>query len=298
MTATTLTTKGSRPRVGVVLGCGGIKPMAALSLFEFLAEAGIEIDLMAGCSGGALVATMLGAGYKPAEARQILIDALFHGKMFAQTDRRTILGLASPRLGRFDQTSGIVKPQRLKNFYQRIFKDLRMEDLRPKTVVQATDLEEAQGLILSRGLVREAVYASGAFFPVLPPIRLEGRLLGDGVYSAPVPVTEAVRRNMDVIIAVGFKERSTAPPRGFLEVFGRHIDNTMRSLTHSQMFSAVEMHHYEIIPMDVEFDHAINVKDAHEAQCILETGERVVAEYKERILSAVNNFGAVRYRER
>lgn len=294
MPATSLTTRGMRPKVGVVLGSGGIKPMAAFSLFEFLEEAGIEVDLMVGCSGGALVVAMLGAGYKPAEARQIMIETLFQGKLFAQADLRSIFGLASSRLGRFDQTSGIVKPQRLKNAYQRIFKGSRMEDLRPKTVVQATDLEKAHGLILSRGLVWEAVYASGAFFPVLPPIRIEGRLLGDGIYSAPVPVTEAVRRNMDVIIAMGFKDRSTTPPRGFLEVFSRHIDNTMRSLTYSQMFSAVEMHHYEIISMDVEFDHPINVKDAHEAECIIETGQRVVAEYKERILSAVNSFAAIR----
>lgn len=294
MTATTLTTVGRRPRVGVVLGSGGIKPMAAFSLFELLEDAGIEVDLLVGCSGGALVVSMIGAGYKPAEARQIMVEMLLHGKLFAQADHRSILGLASSRLGRFDQTSGIVKPQRLKNAYQRIFKGARMEDLRPKTVVQATDLENAQGLILSRGPVWEAVYASGAFFPVLPPIRIEGRLLGDGVYTAPVPVTEAVIRNMDVIITMGFKERPTTPPRGFMEVFSRHIDNTMRSLTYSQMFSAVEMHHYEIISMEVEFDHTINVKDAHEAECIIETGQRVVAEYKERILSAVNGFAAIR----
>ena len=157
--------------------------------------------------------------------------------------------------------------------------------------MQATDLEEAEGLILSRGLVRDAVYASGAFFPVLPPIRLEGRLVGDGVYSAPVPVTEAVRRQHGCDHRhESFKERSTTPPRGFLDVFSRHIANTMRSLTYSQMFSAVEMHHYEIISMEVEFDHAINIKDSHEIECIIETGERLVTEYKERILSAVNSF--------
>ena len=46
--------------------------------------------------------------------------------------------------------------------------------------------------------------------------------------------------------------------------------------------------------MDVEFDHHINIKDAHEAECIIETGHRVVAEYKERILSAVSSFTAIR----
>jgi NTE family protein len=288
----------TRPKVGVVVGSGGIKAMAAYSLFEFLEHANIPIDLLVGCSGGALVSAILASGRKPAEGRQLLLETLFKANLFTKVDLRSILGLVSTWLGRFDHTSGLLKPQRMKNFLHRTFGELRLEDLRPKTVVQTTNVETGEGLILSRGLARDAVYASTAFFPMLPPIQIEGRWLGDGVYTSPVPVAEAVRRGMDVIIAIDFHERLTSSPRGFGNCFRHHIDNTVRSLIYTQMHLAIESHHYEIIPICIEFDHSINLRDAHEAPCILAAGERAVAEYKEIILTAVREFSASRLHDR
>jgi NTE family protein len=286
---------GRRPLVGVVVGSGGIKALAAFSLFEFLAEAEIPLDLLVGCSGGAMVSTLLGSGRSPAEGREILLKTLFHGNLFTKVDLRTVSGIAGAWWGNFDHTSGLLKPQRMKNFLRHTFGDLRLEDLRPKTVVQTTNIETGEGLVLSRGLTCEAVYASTAFFPMLPPIQLEGRWLGDGVYSAPVPVAEAVRRRMDVIITVDFHERPTKPPRGFGNTFRHHIDNLVRSLVYTQMHQAIEAHHYEIIPICIEFDHAINLRDAHEAPGILAAGERAVSENKAAILAAISNFAAVRH---
>ncbi len=282
----------NRPTVGVVIGSGGIKAMAAFAFFEFLAEANIPVDLLVGCSGGALVSAVLASGCTPAAGRDLLLDALFNGKLFTKVDLRSVSGLAGAWWGNFDHTSAILKPQRLKNFLRQTFGELRLEDLRPKTVVQTTNVETGEGLVLSRGLVREAVYASTAFFPMLPPIQLEGRWLGDGVYSAPVPVAEAVKRRIDVIITLDFQERSTSPPRGFGNCFRHHIDNIVRSLIYTQMHQAIEAHHHEIIPICIEFDHSINLRDAHEAPGILAAGERAVAENKDAILAAVRNFSA------
>ena len=130
MTVATLNTTGTRPRVGVVLGSGGIKPMAAFSRFEFLEDAGIEVDLIAvGSSGGAVVVSMIGAGYKPAEARQIMLDMLFHGKLFDQTDHRSILGLAELASGRSRSNLRDCKTAPIKKWLPgRIFGDLRMEE--------------------------------------------------------------------------------------------------------------------------------------------------------------------------
>ncbi len=282
----------TRPKVAVVLGSGGIKSLAGIALFEFLDQARIPVDLLVGCSGGGLLAAMFGAGHTPAQCRALVAQFL-NRKLFAQVDRRAILGLVSSRLGQFGRNSGFFKPQALQRVYRQIFGDRRLEDFHPKTVLQATDISTGEGVVLSRGLARDAVYASGAFFPALPPLRMEDRWLGDGVYSAPVPALEAVRRNMDVIIAVDFKEEITAEPQGFLESFGHHIRSSMRSLTCSQMGLAVQMHHHEIIPLTVEFDRSINIRDAHEAAYILEMGERAVAKHTGNILAAVNDFAAV-----
>ena len=286
------TNNSGRPTVGVVVGSGGIKALAAFSLFEFLAESNIPVDLLVGCSGGAMVCSLIGSGRTPTEGREILLEALFHGKLFTKVDLRSVSGIAGVWGSNFNHTTGLLKPQRMKSFLRRTLGETRLEDLRPKTVVQTTNVETGEGVVLSRGLTRDAVYASTAFFPMLPPIQLEGRWLGDGVYSSPLPVAEAVRRHVDVIIAVDFFERSTSSPRGFGNTLRHHIDNIVRSLVYTQMHQAIEAHHYEIIPICIEFDHSINLRDAHEAPCILEAGERSVAENKETILSAVRNFTA------
>jgi len=52
-----------KPRIGVVIGGGGLKCLAAVSLFEFLNEKDIDVDLLVGCSGGAIMAALYGAGY-------------------------------------------------------------------------------------------------------------------------------------------------------------------------------------------------------------------------------------------
>jgi len=57
----------ARPKIGVVLGSGGIKALASIPLFDFLYEAGIAIDLLVGCS---VIASLRGAGYDTEQMRK------------------------------------------------------------------------------------------------------------------------------------------------------------------------------------------------------------------------------------
>jgi NTE family protein len=279
----------ARPTVGVVLGSGGIKAFAGIPLFEFLGREGIEVDLLVGCSGGSVICGAIGAGFTPSEIRSLAFEMLDR-KLFERIDYRSILGIVSPRLGRFDRRSGILNPDAIRELYQRQLKGARLENLRPRTLIQTTDLTTGEGVVLSRGSAADAIYASGAFFPVLPPIYIDGRWLGDGVYSAPVPVLEAVKRNIDVVIALDFKERVTNEPRGFLDCFYRYTDTAMETLKRSQMFLTIEMHHYEIIMIEVQFDHPISLRAVEKLPAILAAGEEAVNQSKDEILTAIQNF--------
>ncbi len=282
-----------RPRVGVVLGSGGIKAFAGIPVFEFLERAGIAVDLLVGCSGGSVVCGFVGAGFTPAECRSIAFE-LLDRRLFERIDYRAVLGIASPRLGRFDKTSAILKPDAIREIYRRQLKGARLENMRPRTLIQTTDLTTGEGVALSRGLAADAIYASGAFFPVLPPLYIDGRWLADGVYSAPVPVLEAVKRNMDVIIALDFRERMTAEPRGFLDCFYSYVGGAMETLKRSQMLLSIEMHHYEIIVIQVEFDHSIGLRDVDELPAILAAGEEAVNQSRDAILAAIQNYAQAR----
>jgi len=129
-TLTSETRNQIRPKVAVVVGSGGIKSLAAIALFEFLHQAQIKIDLMVGCSGGALICALLGAGYMPAQCRDLVAQFLDR-KLFSQVDYRSILGLANSRLGRFGKDAGMFKPQALQDVYCQVFLDLRLENLHP-----------------------------------------------------------------------------------------------------------------------------------------------------------------------
>jgi predicted acylesterase/phospholipase RssA len=153
-------------------------------------------------------------------------------------------------------------------------------------LIQTTDLLTGEGVVLSRGSVADASYASGAFFPVLPPLYIDGRWL----VQRAVPVLEAVKRNLDAIIALDFKERVTDEPQGFLNCFHRYADTAMETLKRSQMLLAIELHHYEIIVIEVQFDHTINLRDVEELPAILAAGEAAVARHQDEILAALHNF--------
>jgi NTE family protein len=281
------------PKIGLVLGTGGIKAMAGLALFEFFEEQKIPIDLLVGCSGGALVCATIGMGLSPTEARDIGLQKL-QKNLFTELDYRSLLGIFNSHLGTFNKTSGVLKPDRWRQGLREYFGDRKLEQLRPRTLLQTTDVSTGEGVVLTKGPVADAVYASCAFFPAFPPIRIDGRYLGDGIYSSPVPVVEAIKRNMDVIIAMDFKEKVTTEPSGFFSCFYRHIDNTMRTLTRAQMFLSIEMHHHEIVIVEVKFEHTINPWDVHELPAIIEAGKKAIAEQKPMILSAIASFSKMK----
>jgi NTE family protein len=64
----------------------------------------------------------------------------------------------------------------------------------------------------------------------------------------------------------------------------------MRTLTRSQMVLSIELHHHEIVIIEVNFDHTINPWDVHELPAIIEAGQRAVEENKQVILGAVANY--------
>ncbi len=283
------TTLGRRPKVAVVIGGGGLKSLAAIALFEFLSDAQIDIDLLVGCSGGGIVATLRGAGYESAQMREF-ITQLLNKKLFRHVDYRSVAGIAKLPFGRFDKSSGILKAEPFQRIYRRVFGDRRLEDLQPETILQATDYQTGEGVVLNTGLVADAVYASGALFPILPPINIEGRWLIDGCYNSNVPVMEAVKRSMDVIIAVVLQEKMAQNPQGFFDCLFTIQNISARALVRSQLSLSIDLHQYEIVVINIPFEKYIQVWDVSEVPAILDAGLKAVDIKKEEILSAISNF--------
>lgn len=278
-----------KPKVSVVLGSGGLKPLAAVALLDFLQEANIDINLLIGCSGGSLVSVGSALGYNSSEIIDFYKE-YFRQKPFSAYDYKTLLGIANLPLGNFGIDKGVIKSEKLLSFYKDVYGDSTFNDLKTRTLLQSTDIQSGRGVVLEEGELVKAIYASTALYPLAPPIHFQDKWLVDGVFSSPLPILEAVNQGADIIIAAVFHENNDANPKHFFGGFFNTISCFSRSLTQSQIALAIDLHHYEIIPIHFKFDSVIGMHDASQLEEIVESGRKTVEFKKEEILDAIKNW--------
>lgn len=281
-----------KPRIGVALGGGGLKAMSSIALFRFLEQHDLQPEVITGCSAGALVAAMKGADFSYSKMQEVAFQ-MANPKMFSEYQLKPILGIASLPGGKFDKKSGIMNPKKVLDFYHEIFGDLRLEDLKTKTILVATDVTKGEKVSLEHGLVSEAVFASGALWPLFPPIEIDNRLLMDGGYSNPLPLMELVQHERsDINIAMMFDEKPDPNPKSFVECLNNQVGIMLRTMTRSQNMIAVELQHYETIFIQFVMDSPVTL-DPSSVPLVLDTGRKLVKLHADEILSAVKNFSEI-----
>lgn len=279
---------GKRAQVAVVLSMGGLKPLAAIPIFEFLEQQHIVPDLLVGCSGGSIIATMYAAGYSSKDIKEILFNAI-QPNLFKK-DWRAIMGMFNLPCGLFNRKKGLFKPDNLMALFDSLFQQKRLEDMQIKTILQTTDFETGDGVILEQGLISQAVYASSAAYPFFPAIQIDGRWLLDGVYSAPLPLLPAIQHNIDVIIAVEFMENIMSEPKGFFESMNHLNKMLTKTIMQSHTALSISFHHYEIIYVKVNFDKDVNLWDTGACEMILDAGKAAVESNRKNIIHAIDNW--------
>ena len=79
----------SAPRLAVVVGSGSVKCAGAVGLWRVLQRERIEVDLLVGCSGGAVFAAGLALGYGPDEVAA-LAARFFTREATSRRDRTVV----------------------------------------------------------------------------------------------------------------------------------------------------------------------------------------------------------------
>lgn len=175
------------PRIGLALGSGAARGWSHIGVIEALHEAGVEPQIVCGCSMGALV----GAAYVAGELAAL--------KEFAQSlTWREIARMLDVRLS----GGGLIAGHEIVSLLRKLSISAPIGSYRKPFAAVATDLETGRELWLRDGPIEEAVRASISIPGILSPARYGGRWLVDGGLVNPVPVSVCRALGADVVIAV------------------------------------------------------------------------------------------------
>jgi NTE family protein len=177
----------SRVKVGLALGGGAARGWSHIGVLRVLEAAGIEVDVIAGCSIGAVVGGCYAAG-KLDELERFAVGL----------SKRGVMGLLDFHIG----ASGLIAGDRLRRLLERDLGDVRLEGLSRRFASVATELGSGHEIWLTRGPLVEAMRASYALPGIFDPVRVRGRLLMDGALVNPVPVTTARALGADIVLCV------------------------------------------------------------------------------------------------
>lgn len=260
-------------KIALVIGWGGVKCAAAMGLLRALNREGIEIDLVVGSGAGSIFASFLALGYSVEESEK-LISRLWSKEITGITNHLAILQILFPRLFKMRESYHIRDDRLINNGLFDAFGEAQFKDTKIPLLVTATDYRKGEQVILSEGLISEAVRASIALPMIFEPVKKGNKLLVDGFLTGPLPVGVAIKEGADIILAMGFDSKKQAPfnslPNYLMNIIGIMSNN----LLHASIAFFSLAHHDEVISVVPDLADDIHLFDTARIPEIIEAGER------------------------
>ena len=173
--------------ISLALGGGAARGWAHIGVLRALDEAGVQIDMIAGTSIGALVGGCYLAGK---------LDEL---EEFARSlTRRRMFGLMDLSFG----GNGLLGGMKLNARMQQHMSGITFADLPKPFVCVAAEIRTGHEIWLSSGSLITAMRASYALPGVFEPVSCNKRVLVDGALVNPVPVSVCRAHEQPLVVAV------------------------------------------------------------------------------------------------
>lgn len=176
-------------QVGLVLGIGVAYGFCHVGVLKVIEEEKIPVDVIAGSSIGALIATLWAVGYSSEQILEIT-------KEFSEPKHIWgLIDLTFPHLG-------FIKGNKLYGFLKKHLGDKTFYDVRVPLKVIASDVKRKEPKVFDKGLLVDAVMASCAMPGVFTPFKSKEELLFDGGVTNPLPTEALLKVGVKKIIAV------------------------------------------------------------------------------------------------
>ena len=170
---------GERLKVGLVLGGGGAKGAAEIGALKGIEEGGVPIDYIAGTSIGSIV-----GGLYAMDVRSRQLDSLFVNQDWLQLFTNNV-----------------------REFLGRVTHQKHFHELRIPFRCVAADVNANEEVVMSEGLLCDAMRASMSIPGVFKPVIQNGRMLMDGGLLNNLPVDVVKAMGADVVIAIDLQQK-------------------------------------------------------------------------------------------
>ncbi len=219
--------KVAKPRVGLVLSGGGARGFAHVGTLRALNHLGVYPDIIVGVSMGATV----GATYALNEDwYDALVGMDISGfPLLPNFSRPGIMSyVRNLRVAQKVITGmyfgwGVGQPtvEWGRSILSRLTLNKALDAGRIPVFATATDIVSGERVVFGTGLATNALYASAALAGILPPAKIDGRILVDGGYCDLAPVDVAREAGADIVIVVDAATNifSNKPANGLQAMF-------------------------------------------------------------------------------
>ncbi len=274
--------KNRRPRtLGLALGGGGVRGLAAVPILKLLDELGIEIQVVSGTSMGAIIGALYSLGLRGQEIE----DRVRNHIVLRNDDLRAVYRKRKHLLrwlrvfGIATRRGGILSAD---GAFQHLFKEISEHDFtdtkRTFSVI-ATHYWSGEEVVLDSGPLMPAVKASMALPGIFHPEVIDGRLLFDGGLVNNLPYDQVMKK-ADFCIAVDVIN----PPRP---------DEDERPGSYEAMIGAVDIMQVKMLELRMQISRPdifvrpdikhVRLLDFHQIEHVLECGEKAAAGLRQQI---------------
>lgn len=208
-----------RPSIGLVLGGGGARGIAHVSVIRELERLQVPIDCIAGTSMGALVGGLYASGMPSADIETLVRtldwntvfdDALARPARSFRRKRDDDLGLLSAKPGVDGRgvklASGLLAGESIMLLFERLTLPVATQhDFNTFPIPYraiAADINAGDAVVLGSGNLAQAMRASMSIPGAFRPVRIGDRVLVDGGLVNQVPVDVVRTMGADIVIAV------------------------------------------------------------------------------------------------
>lgn len=266
-----------RKKVGLALSGGVAKGFAHIGVLKVFERHNIPIDVISGTSIGSLIGAAYSKGFSTREIEKMVLDIKI----------RRFMDINLPR-------HGLIRGKKLEDHIREKLNNCSFSDLRIPLFITATDIENKEEVIFSKGNLTDAIRASISVPGIFNPKVINKRVLIDGGVTDPMPVSILREAGVDIVIAVNLNR---VKPFKVIEEEVEKTDNTKLPSIYQTLFKTFEMidmahtiSRVNSLKPDIMISPSLDdvgYQDFHKAKIAIKAGERATKTQIEEIKNII-----------